>query len=461
MIPTQLLLAVPGIWSGVPYPISRLAFTLIFMAFVVAAAVLFVRWRFPAQLISEIASTLGIFLMVIGTIVYTTAFRGLRPVEMVFAWAISGIAIYWFVNRLNAIMIRPLAHLERLGHSIQRGDWEALLSRDGAHDEALGQKEFGAALKDVAELINETQRTAESVLAASGAVATIGGEAADAGERNLESIEQFANATASNLKVAGRIRDTAEQLTAAANAVHDSAHEALEISKAVQVHAQTGVKEAEQAAAAVTQIAGIARETGDRISAVREATGTIGQITLVVRDIVTQTNLLSLNAAIEAARAGESGKGFAVVADEVRKLATQSASSLENIEDLVAEVAARMTEATRQIELMDRSVADAERVATAAMDAFRGIEQDAKRTHELAASVVAASRQQELIVAHLGTASEEVVSAATNTESATKQVSDATALQRDRNEKLREMSSTLDHSAASLAAVVAKFRGKA
>lgn len=87
----------------------------------------------------------------------------------------------------------------------------------------------------------------------------------------------------------------------------------------------------------------------DRITELSRHTSNIEEINNFIREVVSQTSLLSLNASIEAARAGEHGRGFSVVAQEIKKLAEQSHEAvsrssgiLNAVEKGVSQVAAAM-----------------------------------------------------------------------------------------------------------------------
>lgn len=116
-------------------------------------------------------------------------------------------------------------------------------------------------------------------------------------------------------------------------------------------------------------------EINNSIDGLSAMTQDIGKITEIIRNIASQTNLLSLNASIEAARAGEAGKGFAVVADEIKKLANKSLSSAQNIAQTVGNVMEQVNNTTVRINAITQAIRDQMDAVHKTNDAFSGIAQ--------------------------------------------------------------------------------------
>lgn len=110
----------------------------------------------------------------------------------------------------------------------------------------------------------------------------------------------------------------------------------------------------------------------------------IGKVIKAIDDIAFQTNILALNAAVEAARAGAAGKGFAVVADEVRNLSQKSAEAAKNTTALIE---SSIGAVEKGAELVSRTTAGFEVVATKAEEVTGLIQEIANQAQEQAAAM--------------------------------------------------------------------------
>ena len=100
----------------------------------------------------------------------------------------------------------------------------------------------------------------------------------------------------------------------------------------------------------------------------------IQDVTGLIDEIASRTNLLALNAAIEAARAGESGRGFAVVASEVRNLAQRTKTATDDISTMLREVNQKAERATVETNALAQGITDLTKTTTGLQALFANIE---------------------------------------------------------------------------------------
>ena len=213
---------------------------------------------------------------------------------------------------------------------------------------------------------------------------------------------QETQATAMHLAEAAEHQ--AQQITSASAAINEIAVSIDEVSKNSAESAdvaQRSVQIASKGAGIVRQtIQGMdsirdqIQETSKRIKRLGESSQEIGSIVELINDIAEQTNILALNASIQSSMAGEAGRGFAVVADEVQRLAERAANATKQIEVLVRTIQTDTNEAVVSMERSTTDVVGGALLAENAGAALEEIEQVSNQIASLVQNISGSARQQ-------------------------------------------------------------------
>ena len=198
-----------------------------------------------------------------------------------------------------------------------------------------------------------------------------------------------------------------------------------------------------QSMLATTRVVEAVQASNSTIDQLNRSIAKIGDITGVIADIASQTNLLALNAAIEAARAGEQGRGFAVVADEVRKLAERTTASTADINTTVSEIQTVTAQAVSSMTLAANEVDAGIGMLRESVAGLQGIAESASVVTQMSTQISDASRQQ-------GIASEEV---AQSMQQITDLIEQNTASAR----AARQAADELLHTSSELEALISSF----
>jgi twitching motility protein PilJ len=242
--------------------------------------------------------------------------------------------------------------------------------------------------------------------------------------------KQIASATESTAGMAG----ATEEVSGNAERAADVARHSVEV-------AHKGGDAVRRTIDGMNTIRETIQETSKRIKRLGESSQEIGNIVELINDIAEQTNILALNASIQASMAGEAGRGFAVVADEVQRLAERAANATKQIEVLVRTIQTDTNEAVVSMERSTTDVVGGALLAENAGAALEEIEQVSNQIASLVQNISGSSRQQ-------SQAAQDIARNMQVLKEISAQTADATSANSVAISKLAELSSGLRKSAA-------------
>ncbi|WP_409526092.1 methyl-accepting chemotaxis protein [Nitrincola sp. MINF-07-Sa-05] len=267
-------------------------------------------------------------------------------------------------------------------------------------------------------VISATRKAAESIT----------DSAADL-HRNSEQTSERVNL---QQKEAEQVAAAMTEMVATVQDVALSVSRVAELSQQTDAHARDGLGIMTESADAITTLASEIEEVARVIEHVRADSQAIFQVVDVINSIADQTNLLALNAAIEAARAGEQGRGFAVVADEVRTLASRTQGSTNEINSMIEKL---QNSAVQAVNAMTEGCERARRnvqLSSSASTAFKTISTSVNELNDMNVMSATAAEQQEAVAEqinlNLNNISQSVTETATSARHLAKSAASLTSL---------------------------------
>ena len=260
-----------------------------------------------------------------------------------------GISVAYFISHSIASRTERILLTTQL---ISKGDLTSAEIQDCSEDEL---QQLSVAVNDMSDSLNSMMQRI------SGITHTVSSSVNEINDLNSESL----TTASEQANQAAYIATAVEEMSATVSEVASQSQGAAIKAEEAGEMAKQGGHIVTETIKGVADVAQIVTETAETINDLGIKSAEIGDVINVINSIADQTNLLALNAAIEAARAGEYGRGFSVVADEVRTLAARTtqatkevSTSIKAIQASTAIAVARMQSSTEQVQ---KSVALAER----------------------------------------------------------------------------------------------------
>jgi methyl-accepting chemotaxis protein len=364
---------------------------------------------------------------------------------MVVAFAVA----YMMLRRIAF----PIEAAADMANKFAEGDLTVSINNDASDEIGYLVRSLNKAAQTISKLIKNIGETADHLASSAEQLSATSRNLADGATNQASSLEQTASA----------ITEISESISYVSQSAKDQEKEVLEtnkymkeLSKSIIEISQTvkTLNDGSQAVLSESKDGQIkVDESVTRMGAIEESSEQISDIIVVINDIFTQTNLLSLNAAIEAARAGESGRGFAVVAEEISKLAARSQKATNEIDELIADSISKVNDGkaiTGQIVESLNNILNKSKEAASLSDNIAGqtklqsqsnekVMGSIKTLSQMAESISRATAEMDLSAKEIANAIEQVNSVAQNTASSSEEMAASTSELAAQSEKLSQL----------------------